>query len=121
MNTTKLFAFLLAALILGGPAKYVRLHAQDAITPASGAAVRRLVVDGVKAEQKWDLNALTPALPADWTPYDYLVLEMRTSTPQRFSLWVHTANGPRRVMLQPFGQNAWLRASIPLSCLRGRD
>ena len=96
-------------------------HAQNNAAPANAAVVRRLEFDGVKAEQKWELNALSPALPADWTPYDYLVLELRTSTPQRFSLWVHTANGPRRIMLQPFGQNAWLRASIPLAYLRGRD
>jgi hypothetical protein len=48
-------------------------------------------------------------------------MELRTSTPQRFSLWVHTAHGDRRIMLQPFGQNAWLRASVPLRYLQGRD
>lgn len=91
-----------------------------ASTPAEGA-VRRLVFDGVKSEQKWALNDLNPGLPSDWSPYNYLVLEIRTSSPQRFSLWVYTANGPRRIMLQPFGQNVWLRASIPLSFLKGRD
>jgi len=46
---------------------------------------------------------------------------MRTSTPQRFGLWLYTADGPRRIMLQPFGQNVWLRASIPLRYFKGRD
>lgn len=46
---------------------------------------------------------------------------MKTSTPQRFSLWLPTADGKRRLMIQPFGQNAWLRASIPLQYFKGKD
>ena len=91
------------------------------ITRPTDGSVHRLVFDGVKSDQHIPLSELNPALPADWSPYDYLVLELRTSTPQRFSLWVHTTHGDRRIMLQPFGQNAWLRASIPLRYLRGRD
>ena len=113
---------------IGVTAAGLPLLAQNSAAPASGVAsapadapVRRLVFDGVKSEQKWALNDLNPGLPSDWSPYNYLVLEMRTSSPQRFSLWVHTAHGPRRIMLQPFGQNVWLRASIPLSFFRGRD
>lgn len=105
---------------LGLLAVLLPLPAQDASKTAEGM-VRRFEFDGVKSEQKWALNDLNPALPSDWSPYDYLVLEMRTSSPQRFSLWVYTANGPRRIMLQPFGQNVWLRASVPLNYLRGRD
>ena len=48
-------------------------------------------------------------------------MEMRTSTPQRFALWVYTANGPRRIEIQPFGQNVWLRASVPLQYFNGMD
>ena len=48
-------------------------------------------------------------------------MEMRTSTPQRFSLWLYTADGKRRLMLQPFGQGVWLRASIPLQYFKGKD
>ena len=94
--------------------------AAPAAVPPDGS-VRRLAFDGVKSEQKWALKDLNPQLPSDWSTYNYLVIEMRTSSPQRFSLWVHTANGPRRIMLQPFGQNVWLRASIPLRYLKGRD
>jgi hypothetical protein len=82
---------------------------------------RRVVFDGVKSEHKWTLKALDPALPSDWSASNFLALEMRTSTPQRFSLWLYTASGPRRIMLQPFGENLWLRASIPLQYFKGRD
>jgi hypothetical protein len=96
------------------------------LTPTAATAVendgsRRVAFDGVKSEHKWALKELKPELPADWSDYNFLVLEIKTSTPQRFSFWVYTTNGPRRIMLQPFGQNVWLRASVPLLYFKGRD
>jgi hypothetical protein len=82
---------------------------------------RRVVFDGVKSEQKWSLKELNPAWPSDWSDWNYLVLEMKTTTPQRFSVWLYTASGPRRIMLQPLGQGVWLRASIPLRYFKGKD
>ena len=73
------------------------------------------------SEHKWPLHELDRDLTTDFSAYEYLVLEMRTVTPQRFALWLYTADGPRRIMLQPFGQNVWLRASIPLKYFKGRD
>ena len=73
------------------------------------------------AEQKWTLKELNAGLPSDWSEFGFLVLEMRASSPQRFSLWIHTANGKRRLMLQPFGQNVWLRASVPLQYFKSKD
>ena len=84
-------------------------------------ATRTLTFDGVLCERKLALKEIDPGLPADWTEFTHLVVEMKTSTPQRFALWVYTADGPRRVELQPFGQNVWLRASIPLQHLIGHD
>ena len=75
----------------------------------------------VKSEHKWTLKELNPEWPSDWSGWNYLVLEIKTSTPQRFSVWLYTASGPRRIMLQPFGQNVWLRASVPLLISRGSD
>jgi len=82
---------------------------------------KSVTFQGRISEHKWPLKQLDSDLPADWSAYEYLVLEMRTSTPQRFALWLYTADGPRRIMLQPFGQNVWLRASIPLRYFKGRD
>jgi len=73
------------------------------------------------SKHKLSLQELDPDLPSDWSGYEYLVVEMRASTPQRFALWLYTADGARRIMLQPFGQNIWLRASIPLRYFKGRD
>jgi hypothetical protein len=52
---------------------------------------RRVDFDGVKSEYKWTLKELNPALPPDWSDWNYLVLEIKTSTPQRFSIWLYTA------------------------------
>jgi hypothetical protein len=93
-----------------------------ALGSASAAQpTRTLAFEGVLSEHRLTLPDLDPALPADWSGYTHLVLEMRTSSPQRFALWVYTADGARRVELQPFGQNVWLRAAVPLQYLIGRD
>jgi hypothetical protein len=82
---------------------------------------RKLVFDGVLCERKLALKNLAPSLPSDWSGYTHLVMELRTSSPQRFGLWVYTADGPRRIEIQPFGQNVWLRASVPLQYFKGMD
>ena len=82
---------------------------------------RKLSFDGVLCERRLALSDIDPSMPSDWTEYTHLVMEMRTSTPQRFALWVYTAGGPRRIEIQPFGQNVWLRASVPLRYFKGMD
>jgi hypothetical protein len=83
--------------------------------------VQLLVFDGVQSEHKWALKDLNPDLPADWSPYNYLVIEIKASTPQRFFLFVYNTDGARRIIIQPFGQNVWLRAAIPLKFFQGAD
>jgi hypothetical protein len=87
----------------------------------SAAEPRKLVFGGVLCEHRLALRDIDSSMPSDWTSYTHLVMEMRTSTPQRFGLWVYTAEGPRRIELQPFGQNVWLRASVPLQYFKGMD
>src|SRR5450432_2428991 len=89
---------------------------------APAQQTRKLVFDGILSEHRIAINDIDPSMPADWTPYTNLVMEIRTSSPQRFSLWVYRNDGtPVRIMLQPFGENIWLRASIPLRYLKGMD
>jgi hypothetical protein len=84
--------------------------------------IRKLTFDGILSEHRIALKDLQPSLASDWSSNTHLVMEIRTSSPQRFSLWVYRNDGtPIRIMLQPFGQNVWLRASIPLQYLKGMD
>ncbi len=87
----------------------------------ANAGTRRLAFEGFHALHKFDLKDLGPDFPSDWSAYEYLVLELRTSTPQRFHLIVQDKTGVRRLILQPFGQNVWLRAAVPLKFFKGRD
>ena len=85
-------------------------------------AVRVLTFDGTISEVKLDIKNLTPAIPSDWTAYTHLVMEIRTSSPQRFSIWLYRRDGtPIRVLMQPFGQNVWLRASLPVQYFVSKD
>ena len=81
---------------------------------AVAAETRQAVFQGATSEHKWTLKELNPDLPSDWSGYEFLVLELRASSPQRFSLRVFDAGGVRSVTMHPFGQNVWLRASLPL-------
>ena len=78
---------------------------------------QRVVFDGAESEHKWALKDLSPGLPADWTGYDYLVLEMRASSPQRFYLAFYTKDVVQRRQLQPMA-NVWIRAAVPLQYYR---
>jgi hypothetical protein len=91
------------------------------ITIAAGTARAALPVQatftGSKGEQVWPLKELDPQLPADWTSYDFLVLEFKASSSQRFELGLDTPNGRLAKRIGPFA-GVWVRASIPLRYYR---
>jgi hypothetical protein len=65
----------------------------------------------------WALKDLAPGLPSDWSDYNYLVLEMKASSPQRFTIGPVTAGGMLPKNIQPF-MGAWIRFTIPLDYFR---
>jgi len=94
----------------------------QAATPASNThGVTKFVFDGVYSELRISMKELGFDSPADLSPYSHLVMEMRTSSPQRMSLWIFTTHGMRSMGFIAFGQNAWLRASVPLHFFVGQD
>lgn len=70
-----------------------------------------------------DLFAENPPLPSDWSPYNFLILEFRASSSERFHLQIFANDGEnnKEVMvakrISPF-QNAWVKAAIPLDFFR---
>lgn len=80
-----------------------------------------LPFSGEESEHVFVLDKMTPKLPTDWSDYSYLVMELKVTSPQRFSLKAYTPEGMCRIMIQPVGQNVWFRATIPLQFFRGRD
>ncbi|MCW5978936.1 MAG: hypothetical protein KIT09_12725 [Bryobacteraceae bacterium] len=81
------------------------------------AAPKRVVFEGQESEHKWTLKELNPELPADWTGYDFLVLEMKASSPQRFYLTFYARDGAQRRQMHPL-PNVWIRAAVPLQYYR---
>lgn len=62
---------------------------------------KRVVFQGTLSSHTWALKDFDPALPSDWSGYDFLVVELRLSSPQRFELKIHDAGGVRAVRLSP--------------------
>lgn len=81
------------------------------------AQMRRVTFDDT-ARHNWTMKEL--GLPADWSGYEFLVLELRASSAQRFELQLTTADGPRRMRLHPL-PGAWIRASLPLRYFQRPD
>jgi hypothetical protein len=92
------------------------------LTGVSAAAGETRVVrfQGEKSDHRWTLREVNPDLPSNWTPYGYLVIEMKASSPQRFFLRLYDAGGMRSVRLQPFS-GVWIRASLPLKYFQRPD
>jgi len=82
-----------------------------------GGDVRQVTFEGETSEYKWTLTELDPNLPSDWTGYEYLVLEMRVSSPQRFFLNLYSGDQVQRRRMHPLA-NAWIRAAVPLQYFR---
>lgn len=76
--------------------------------------------EGKFLEKKWAIKELNPDMPADWSGFNYLSFDMRSTTTQRFDLKLYDSAGIRRLTIQPF-QGAWVRASIPLVHFQKRN
>ena len=86
-------------------------------TFARAALPVQTTLTGAHAEHTWKLAELGADLPADWTPYDFLVLEFRASSSQRFDLGLETEKGRLAKRVGPFA-GVWVRAAIPLRFYR---
>ena len=84
---------------------------------AARSGTQTAVFDSPVSAHEWALSQLNPALPSDWDAYDFLVLEFRASSSQRFELGLRTAQGLISKKIHPF-PNVWVRASVPLRFFR---
>lgn len=72
--------------------------------------------DGEKemSGQKIALKDINPDLPRDWDGYNYVVLEYKISTAQRFQLGFTTDWGYNELRIMSYVPGAWNRLAIPL-------
>jgi hypothetical protein len=84
----------------------------------SASDSRQYTFDRTQPLSEWriPISGIKPALGRDWPDEDYLVLEMRASSSQRFELRIHVEGGYSRLLVQPY-PGVWFRAAIPVSLL----
>jgi hypothetical protein len=87
------------------------------IVSAAHAAPQTATFARDVATVTWPLAQLDPSLPADWSDAQFLVVEFRSSTSQRFELGLVSDEGNVSKRIHPFA-NVWVRASIPLRFYR---
>ena len=79
-----------------------------------------VIFEGLTFEHKWAIKNLDPALPSDWSEFEFLTLEYKASSTLRFFINIYDTSGMRRLRILPF-QGAWVRASIPLANFQKRN
>jgi hypothetical protein len=86
-------------------------------TSARAVLPVQTIFTGTKSERTWPLAELNAELPADWSPYEFLVIEFKASSSQRFDLGLETPRGRYAKRIGPFA-GVWVRAAIPLRFYR---
>jgi hypothetical protein len=119
-------ALLLCSLLTGGLAgAEIKRVVFDASTANSekfpSEYVPTLFHEWPVSEHKWTLKELNPNLPSDWSPYQFLVMELKSSTSQRFLLRLYTSDGQRGMRFHQFGGGVWIRAAIPLAYFQSQS
>jgi hypothetical protein len=69
------------------------------------------------ATTQWPVADIEPTLSADWSDAQFLVVELRSSTSQRFELGLVGDEGAVSKRIHPYA-NVWVRAAIPLRFYR---
>lgn len=72
----------------------------------------------VMAGRKISLKKFDEKFPSDWSPYNFLVLEMTSSTAQRVYLGLTTDEGYNELRLIFYAPKGWIRTAIPLTYFR---
>jgi hypothetical protein len=86
------------------------------VVSAHAAPLKATFASEVSTTQ-WPLAEVDPTLPTDWSEAQFLVVEFRCSTSQRFELGLVSDEGNVSKRIHPFA-GVWTRASIPMRFFR---
>lgn len=64
--------------------------------------------------QKFAIEDISSGLPTDWSGYNFVVLEMMSTTPQRFQVGFTTDEGYNEIRVMSYVPNEWSKLAIPL-------
>ena len=70
------------------------------------------------AGQKFAIRDINPDLPRNWDEYNFVVLEFRITTAQRFHVGFTTDYGYNELRMYSYVPNAWNKLAIPLQFYR---
>jgi hypothetical protein len=98
-------------------AKTIAAVAIASMSVGALAAPQKATFASEVSTTQWPLADIDPQLPADWSEFQFLVVEFRSSTSQRFELGLVSDDGTVSKRIHPFA-NVWARASIPLRFYR---
>lgn len=76
----------------------------------------RIQFDSTKevSGQKFSIADISPGLPANWDEYNFVVVEFKISTAQRFHIGFTTDDGYNELRIMSYVPNAWNKLAIPL-------
>lgn len=60
------------------------------------------------------IHDINPKMPTDWSGYNYVIIEMKVSTSQRFHLGFTTSHGYDEVRIHSYAPGQWNRLAIPI-------
>ena len=68
--------------------------------------------------QKFAIRDISPGIPANWDEFNFVVLEFRITTPQRFHVGFTTETGHNELRIMSYCANGWNKLAIPLRFYR---
>ena len=68
--------------------------------------------------KKFAIKDITPELPLNWDEYNFVVLEFRITTSQRFNVGFTTDYGYNELRVMSYTPDAWNKLAIPLKFFR---
>jgi hypothetical protein len=80
----------------------------------------KIKFDGAKevSGAKFALKDIAPGLPTNWDEYNFVVFELKSSTPQRFHIGFTSETGYHELRVMSYAANGWIRLCIPLKYYR---
>ena len=64
--------------------------------------------------RKFAIQDINPRLETDWSAYNFVLLEMKISTPQRFQIGFTTDSGYNDLRVMSYAPTGWIKLAIPL-------
>lgn len=64
--------------------------------------------------RKVAIKDVSPGLETDWSDYNFVLLEMMISTPQRFQVGFTTDSGYNELRVMSYAPTGWIKLAIPL-------